>query len=149
MLYNFKHVREEAQRASMETLEDEGICVFCREHLETYREEPIEFEGDWWVVTKNGFPYEGATFHYLLIYKAKHIVHCDEIAPEAWVELGEHISALSHKYNLPGGSMFMRFGDTDYNGSSISHLHAQVIVGVPHNDQAEGLRVKLGYKNAE
>lgn len=146
MLYNFNHVREDSQREQMDKLEAAGVCMFCREHLEGFKKEPIEFEGDWWVVTKNDFPYQGSSFHYLLVYKPEHITSCTELTPEAWTELGEHVKHVCEKHNIPGGSVFMRFGDTDYNGSSINHLHAHIISGAPYSEDAEGMRVKLGYK---
>lgn len=145
MLYNFKHVREKAQREQMEKMEADGVCLFCREHIETYHREPIEEEGDFWLLTKNDFPYEGTEIHYLIVYKP-HIQHLAEVEPAAWNEFGELIRTLHKRLPLPGGALFMRFGDTDYNGSSISHLHAHIMVGAPHTEEAEAIRVKLGYK---
>ena len=40
----------------------------------------------------------------------------------------------------------MRFGDVEYTGATISHLHAHIIVGGPENSKREDLKVKVGFK---
>jgi len=40
--------------------------------------------------------------------------------------------------------LFMRFGDTHYNGSSVEHLHAQLLQGDVDAPGHEPVRVKLG-----
>ncbi|MCA9367364.1 HIT domain-containing protein [Candidatus Kaiserbacteria bacterium] len=144
-LFNFNHVREPAQREQMEKLQAAGICLLCPEHITTYHREPIEQDSDWWMVTKNDFPYKGTKVHYLFVYKP-HTANVANITPEAWADLGAQITLLQKRLQIPGGAFFMRFGDTDYNGSSITHLHAHVISGVPHDEAGDKIEVKLGYK---
>ncbi|MCW9054840.1 MAG: hypothetical protein OQJ98_02580 [Candidatus Pacebacteria bacterium] len=142
---NFKHTRGDAQQKQMEQIAQDGVCPFCREHFEKYHNSPIEEEGEWWVVTKNDYPYDGTSAHYLLVYKL-HATNVTEVDQEAWVEFGRFVSMLNEKHAPNGGAVFMRFGDMDYTGSSVAHLHAQFLVGGPHSEDAEKLRVKLGYK---
>ena len=142
---NFKHVRVNKQREQMEQIKKDGVCPFCIEHFTKYHEAPIEREGDWWILSKNDFPYSGTSIHYILVYK-RHITQPSDINPDAWVEFGEHLSFLNKKYAKDGGSIFMRFGNTDYTGASIDHIHAQFIVGGSHSNEVEKLKVSLGYK---
>ncbi|MEX0652217.1 MAG: hypothetical protein WD509_00430 [Candidatus Paceibacterota bacterium] len=142
---NFKHARLSEQRAQMEQIQKDGVCPFCIEYFTKYHTAEIEREGKWWLVSKNDFPYEGTSIHYILVYK-KHIVQPSEIDPEAWEEFGEHINYLNTTHTPKGGSFFMRFGDTDYTGGSIDHLHAQFLVGSAYSEDAEKIKVKLGYK---
>ena len=144
-IFNFKHVREAAQQKQMEELEAAGICPLCPEHITEHHREPIEQDSDWWMVTKNDYPYDGAEVHYLFIYKS-HTANPADLSPEAWADLGQQIKTLQERLNIPGGAFFMRFGDTDYNGSSISHLHAHIISGTSHDNANGRIDVKLGYK---
>ena len=142
---NFKHVRINKQREQMEQIKKDGVCPFCIEYLTKYHESPIEKDGKWWILSKNDFPYNGTSIHYILIYKY-HITQPHNIDSSAWVEFGEYISYLNKKYAEKGGALFMRFGDTDYTGASINHMHAQFIVGGPYNENADKIKVSLGYK---
>jgi hypothetical protein len=36
-------------------------------------------------------------------------------------------SHLCDKYNIPGGGLTMRFGDTAKSGATVTRLHAQII----------------------
>ncbi len=142
---NFKHSRVGAQREQMEQIKKDNVCPFCIEHFTKYHEAAIEKEGEWWMLSKNDFPYIGSSVHYILVYK-KHITQPSDINTDAWVEFGEHITFLNNNYAKEGGAMFMRFGNTDYTAASIDHLHAHFVVGVPYTKNAEKLRIPLGYK---
>ncbi len=66
---------------------------------------------------------------------------------QAKIDLFDLVEWVSEKYKIKGASVFMRFGDGTYNGSSVQHLHAQLIVGVCKSDITDSIKVKLGYKN--
>lgn len=104
----------------------EGVCPFCPEHLRAHHKKPILSTGKHWLVTENMYPYENAKFHFLLIHK-KHIESLSEISKDAWAELHRHCKRLLRKYKIPGGTVFLRFGDSRYTGSSVTHLHAQLV----------------------
>ena len=147
-LVNFEHAREEEQRNRMRRAFESGECPFCEKNLDKYHQTPIERQGTYWSITKNAFPYKGTRIHYLAIYRPKHISHVREMDPEAMLELHEHIRTLSDIHAIEGGVFFMRFGDTNYNGSSIEHLHVQILSGEAKvgDKDIDGLMVKLGYK---
>lgn len=138
--------RTEEQRALMAKIEADGVCPFCAEHFKKYHPKPIIKETDNWFVTENMSPYEGTTTHLLFVYKPKHTNVPNEMAPEAATELFALVAEQVKIKNISGGSFFMRFGEGGYNGSSVEHLHAQLIVGEEKSDSTESLRVKLGYK---
>jgi diadenosine tetraphosphate (Ap4A) HIT family hydrolase len=144
-LLNLKHARDPKQHEIMQHLLEEGICPFCYEHFVTYHREPIEKEGKYWLITKNDFPYEGSSAHYLLIFK-DHITDLSDISSDAWKEFGEYAKYLREKIETPGASLFMRFGDTNYTGGTIDHLHAHLIAGGNEDEAKEKLKVNLGYK---
>lgn len=138
--------RTEEQKQLMAQIETDGVCPFCAEYFEQYHPKPIIKQTDSWFVTENMSPYEGTTIHLLFVYKPKHTNSPKDLSPEDTVDLFSLISEQIKERNIPGGAFFMRFGEGGYNGSSVEHLHAQLIVGEPKSEDTEGLRVKLGYK---
>ena len=140
---NQKNSRTEEQRRIMEQIAQDGVCPFCIKHLKKYHKKPIILKGRWWHVTENMFPYEGSRLHILFIYK-KHITSIPEVAQPAMYELFQLIKATIKKYDIEVGTLLWRFGDTKYNGSSVHHLHVQLIVGDVNKPNHKPIRVKIG-----
>jgi diadenosine tetraphosphate (Ap4A) HIT family hydrolase len=138
--------RTNEQKALMSRIEEDGVCPFCKEHFTTYHPNPILKETDNWYLTTNMSPYEGTVHHFLFVYKPAHIQSPADMGNEAATELFALVGEVVKTYDLKGGSFFMRFGEGGYSGSSVEHLHAQLIVGEKRADDTEGLKVKLGYK---
>ena len=108
-------------------IREDGVCPFCPQYLSAYHKKPILKRGKYWLVTKNMYPYENTRVHFLLIHK-KHIDSLIKISRGAWNELREQYLWLLKKYKIPGGTALLRFGDSRYTGSSVTHLHAQLAV---------------------
>ena len=148
---NMRHVRTEEQRRLYERIQGDKVCSFCADFCKgkapTYHPNPILKENAHWAFTESFPKYGAAEKHYLIVSKfldadGKHALF--PIFPgEVWQALGEIIEWAVEEYKFPGGGFFFRFGDTDYTGASVSHLHAQLIFGGARNGEA--LRVKLGY----
>jgi len=143
---NHQNARTEEQKKLMEQIESDGVCPFCAEHFRKYHPKPILKETDFWFVTENMSPYEGTRYHFLFVYKPSHITNPREFSPDAGADLFSLVAWVTETYAIEGGSFFMRFGNTLYNGSSVEHLHAQLISGKKQGESAEALRVKLGWK---
>lgn len=143
---NHDNARTDEQRALMAQIELDGVCPFCPDHFTKYHPKPIIKETDYWFVTENMSPYEGTTLHLLFVYKPSHISSLADISPEAAVDLFSLLTWATREYHIEGGSFFIRFGDMRWNGSSVQHLHAQLIVGKKGSESTEALRVKLGWK---
>lgn len=143
---NHTEARTEEQKHLMAQIEADGVCPFCAEHFRTYHPKPILMETEYWFVTENMSPYEGTSHHFIFVYKPAHTSSPKDISPLGAQDLFALISSLTDTYHIDGGSFFMRFGDMAWNGSSVEHLHAQLIVGKKKDTNAEALRVKLGWK---
>jgi len=144
---NLNHSRTPEQISVMQKISKDSVCPFCMDFFMKYHTEPIIKDGKWWLLTTNFAPYEGTKFHFLLIYK-HHSVKMSDLKPEAGIELLEFVSWVEKEYKINGGSFFMRFGETNLTGSSVNHLHAQIVVGNSSrlNPNHSSLKVKLGYK---
>lgn len=109
-------------------IKKDGVCPFCSEYLAAYHKNPIDAMGECWLVTDNAYPYEGAAHHLLFIHK-KHIENFSELSSDAWLELQGLISQSLATKSIKGAALLFRFGDTNYTGASVRHLHAMVVSG--------------------
>lgn len=122
-----------------------GICPFCEDYFLTYHTKPILRRSANWFVTENFNPYEGTKRHVLFVHR-KHIENPKAMSTKAWGELLGHISWVQKKFELPGGALFMRFGDFHYTGASVAHLHANVLCGEKRGAGKDPIAVTLGFK---
>lgn len=121
------NAREGAQKQAMEQMLAEAHCPFCAENLEKYHKEPNIKEGTYWLLTTNQWPYKNTKLHFLFILKY-HAETLAELDTAAITELGELSQWLEREYHIEGGGIVMRFGDTQFSGGTIPHLHAQLLV---------------------
>jgi len=143
------HTRGDSQAEVYREIAEEGFCPFCWENFQKKHQKPIVLQTDWWIVTENQWPYEGANLHLLFVYK-EHVTHPSEVSPVAWEEFyGDVLSFVEKEYDIPGGGIYIRFGDTKYTGASVVHFHVNLVVGGPkisNPDKNDWLMVALGYK---
>ncbi len=125
-LYNLDAARDEGQRAYMEELETAGICVFCPEHVAEYHRNPVEYTGEHWYVTRNGYPYEGTAAHYLIVARC-HVCAFEELPDEAGAELWAIRRELARGLEPRALATVERSGDMRYNGGSVAHLHVHLV----------------------
>ena len=148
---NMRHVRTDEQRALYERIRGAKVCSFCEDFCRgkapTFHPKPIIRDLKYWVLTECFPKLTGVQEHFLIVSKfldeEGHHPLFPALPAEAWTEFGELIEWTISRYKLPGGAFFFRFGDTDYTGASISHLHGQIVFG--GSTEGERLRVKLGY----
>lgn len=139
---NLAHSRTDAQKVVMQQIAEDGVCPFCQEHFLKYHPKPILKTGKYWLATENAFPYEGARVHLLFVY-LEHIT----LPPsdgEQLIELFDLLAWARNEYQILGGTLVMRFGENKYNGASVDHLHAHLIVGDADKPGHKGVRVKVG-----
>lgn len=140
---DIKNARYEDQREIMEHIATAGHCPFCSENLKKYHKQPIIFNGQYWIATKNQWPYKYTRVHILLILK-EHIESVSELSPEAGAEMIDIAAKLAKQYNVAGGGLAMRFGDTRFSAGTVRHLHAQFIVPDVDAPNFEPVRIKIG-----
>jgi len=139
-----EHARTPEQIALMQKIIDDGVCPFCKEHFVTYHPKPILKATENWFFTENMSPYKGTKHHFIFVYKPTHVTKPNELPPEALADLFSLVNWATAEYDIPGGSFFMRFGDTHYTGSSVEHLHAHLLMCDTDAPEHEAVRVKLG-----
>lgn len=141
MLYNFDAARNEHQLAKMQDLEAKGVCIFCPEHIHEDEEELI-IDSTHWMVKKNTYPYKGSKLHLVIIPKL-HVSTVAELPIEAQQAFLPTIVECETLFKLGSFAIGMRSGDMRYNGGSIDHLHAHLLVGGIDSSDSEIIRFKM------
>lgn len=124
-------------------IQKDGVCPFCPDQLKKYHKNPIIEETKYWLVTNNMYPYKNVKHHILLIHK-EHIATMQEMSNEAWAELHEIFLRAIERSKIPGGTMFIRFGDTRFTGASVTHLHAHLVSSDPDSPEYVPLLTRIG-----
>lgn len=140
---NVNNSREVDQIEVMKKIADEAHCPFCEENLRLYHKNPILKEGEYWIATKNQWPYKHTKHHLLLIYK-KHAIKLAELDSAAGTELFSMIKELEKEFEFEGGGFAMRFGDTDFSAGTVNHLHVQLVIPDAMAKDFEPVKIKLG-----
>jgi diadenosine tetraphosphate (Ap4A) HIT family hydrolase len=135
-LFEMTHTRVQAQKDRMEECASLGICPFCWEHLEKYHDAPVIRKGEFWAITANDHPYNGARHHYLAIFK-DHINSLAYLCPAACHELFLFFHELALAKDMRGSSILMRSGEMLYTGATVHHLHAHIISGASREEISE------------
>lgn len=143
--YNLASARHEAQKQQMKDLQKRGVCAFCWESLAKEHREPIELQTDYWVVTKNDYPYDDTKLHLLLIPK-EHVHILGKLSPAARADMVETVVKIEAKWKLTHYAIGMRSGDMRHTGGTVEHLHAHIVVGDTLKPNHEPVRFKMSSK---
>lgn len=123
---NKKFAKDSEYGNVIEEISHTKKCPFCRENFK-YHKNPILKEEGGWLITENSWPYENTRYHFLLIGET-HKESFAELTDADFVAIKTLINWAIQTYNIPGGGIAMRFGDTDHTGSTVCHLHFHLIV---------------------
>jgi len=146
--YDLRHAREAAQIEKMKHLISQGLCAFCPENFEEYHDNPIEFQTQHWIVSKNDYPYKRTSLHLLVVSKT-HVALLRELTVGARADLTEVLAQIETRWNLPSYAVGIRVGDPELNGGSVDHLHAHVVVGETGSANHEPVRFKMSSRAKE
>ena len=141
---NLAHGRPGKYSQLLEKISKAGVCPFCVKNLKLYHKKPILKKTNNWLLTTNQNPYQGLKSHWLLINN-KHLTKLSDLKPADWLDLERLLKWLENKYTIPGGAFFIRFGDTNYTGASVTHLHAHLVFGGKRTKNKKENTTRLGY----
>jgi len=110
------------------TIKETGKCPFCPNNFKYHKHPTLKKRGDWFI-TKISWPYKNHKCHFIIIKKS----HVEDIS-ELKAKDMENILFLSKwavkEFKLKGGGLCMRFGDTNFTGSTVCHIHAHLITPI-------------------
>lgn len=107
------------------SIEAENKCPFCPDNFKYHKNKILKNIGTWFI-TENSWPYKNSEHHFLIINK-KHEESFDELTKKDWDSIRLITNWVIKKYKIKGGALAMRFGDTNYTGATVCHIHAHII----------------------
>ena len=122
---NVNNARKGEYKKIIAQIANTGKCPFCKENFK-YHKKPIYKRRDEWFLTNNSWPYKNSK-HHLIILGDKHKEHFFELTKKDLAAVRFLTNWAIKKWKIPGGGLAMRFGDTDYTGASVSHIHFHII----------------------
>lgn len=136
------------QAQNMRALAAAGKCLFCSDGLTFAEKQPV-FQGVYWYVKPNDYPYKGAKIHVMAVPR-RHVTLPNELTLDELQELYQIVIPwLQQSHELQGCSGLFRFGDTRYTGATIHHFHMHFIQGEQKAEgETEPLFALVGYKKA-
>jgi len=136
-----RNARAEGYRETMEEIVSSQSCPLCPPMR--WHPKPILKDNGLWIITENSHPYPNSRYHFLLVHK-KHIEKLDDLRPPDLISFFELVNWTNQKFDIKGGGLTMRFGDTLYTGATIKHLHGHLIVPMVEGDQVSPVWFPIG-----
>lgn len=128
---DLKNARKDEQIAVMKKIISDGVCPFCHDFVAkekpAYHPNPVLIETDFWVVTRNAWPYEHTKEHLVIIIK-RHILMPEEMEEEEISDLWNIVKKIKQSLGITHSTFLMRSDSTGMTGATVQHLHAQLVV---------------------
>ncbi|MEK7109184.1 MAG: HIT domain-containing protein [Patescibacteria group bacterium] len=102
-----------------------GHCPFCPENFKYHKKPALKKMGGWFI-TESRWPYKNSQKHFLII-STKHHETLGELKAADMRTILSLATWAVKRYKIKGGGLTMRFGDSDFTGATVSHLHAHLI----------------------
>jgi len=122
---NLENAREGDYKKTIEEITKTGKCPFCKENFK-YHKKPIHKKKNGWFLTENSWPYENTDFHFVIIGE-KHKENILELTKKDLEAVFFLVKWATKKWEIKGGALTIRFGDPNFTGASVSHLHFHLI----------------------
>ena len=122
---NLANAREGEYKRVIEKILKTGKCPFCKENFK-YHKKPIFKRKGGWFLTEVSWPYRNAK-HHLMILGEKHRENLSELKKRDFEAISYLARFAIKKYKIKGGALAVRFGNTNYTGASVAHLHFHLI----------------------
>jgi ATP adenylyltransferase len=122
---NTRFAKSAEYKAVLNTIAGTKLCPFCPDNFR-YHKNPILKQSAGWLLTESSWPYKNAKKHFLII-SLKHKEKLSQLSASDMSAILNLGTWAVKKFKLKGGALAMRFGDTNYTGASVSHIHAHLI----------------------
>jgi len=122
---NVNNARKGEYKKVIEEISKTKKCPFCKENFK-YHKKPIYKKMGGWFLTNNSWPYKNSKNH-LIILGNKHKEDFNELTSKDFKDISFLTNWAIENFKIKGGGLAVRFGDTNFTGASVSHLHFHII----------------------
>jgi len=122
---NIKNARKGEYKKVIEEIAKTGKCPFCKENFK-YHKKPIYKRKGGWFLTNNTWPYKNARCH-LIIIADEHKEEFTELTKSDFESVAYLTNWAIKEWKIKGGGLAMRFGNTNFTGASVGHIHFHII----------------------
>jgi diadenosine tetraphosphate (Ap4A) HIT family hydrolase len=123
---DMRNARDIGYRSVLEDITKKGKCPFCPKNFLWHRRPILKRRGNWFI-TGASWPYEN-TRHHLLIIGREHKEKMGLLTSLDLKEIFGLVDWAVKKFNVRGGALALRFGDTRFTGATVYHLHFHLII---------------------
>lgn len=106
-------------------IENRGKCPFCPDNFR-YHKNPVLRKSGGWLITENSWPYKDTRRHFIIIAD-RHMENLAELTASDLAAVKNLADWAVRRFRIKGGALTIRFGDSDYTGASVCHLHFHLI----------------------
>lgn len=139
-----RHAKSDQYARDLAEIQAQGVCPLC----------PDVFPGKWhtnpilntigsWLITRNMHPYPNAQEHFLIVGE-RHIENITELLPDDLAAIHQLACWATLEFHLPGGLLALRFGNTEFTGATVKHLHAHLVVPAEIDGQVQVVNIPVG-----
>ena len=140
---DLKYAKSKEYKKTLETIKETAKCPFCKENFKYHKKKILKTCKNWFI-TESSWPYKNAEFHFLIISE-KHKEEFSDLKVSDFKTVSDLVNWAIKKYKIKGGALTLRFGDTQYTGATVCHLHFHFIVPeLDKNKEAKVVNFPIG-----
>lgn len=124
---DINNVRSEEMRRKWQKIIDDDVDPFDPQYVKRYVEGSIIYETEFWYAFQNDHQYSDTEIQIVIVTKS-FFNDTYDMPDNVWLDLKKIKKELRDTFNITGGGLIIRFGDTEKSGGSVVHQHAQIIV---------------------
>ncbi len=122
-----KYAKSGAYAKDIQDIKNKNVCPFCPKYFPgTWHTNPILKVKNNWLITKNMHPYKNVKEHFIIVGK-QHLENITSLTIKDFATILYLSRWTIRKFDLSGGMLGMRFGQTKFTGATVKHLHAHLI----------------------
>lgn len=123
---DLRFAKSKGYKEVLEVIKGTEKCPFCKENFK-YHKKPILKTEKKWFITESRWPYKNTQYHFLIIPK-EHKKDFNQLDFFDFKSVSKLTNWALKKYKAKGGGLTLRFGESSYTGSTVSHLHFHLII---------------------
>ncbi len=122
---NPKFAKNDEYGEIINIIEKEGKCPFCSNNFKYHKHPILKRQCDWFI-TKISWPYKNTEHHFLIISDF-HKEQLSELNNNDLKNVNFLMNWAIEEFGIKGGALTLRFGDTEYTGATVCHIHFHLI----------------------